>query len=66
MSSVIDANGNTIGYELRPLYQPFTFGVSDVLDVDYIIRDRKVVVRIKLKPQIERMLYDWGKEKDIN
>ena len=58
LSRIIDEKGVTIGYELRPLYRPLTFGVSDVLDVDYIKRGDKVIVKIKLIPSVERMLSD--------
>jgi len=64
LSRTLDDKGNVIGYELRPLYQPLAFGVSDVLDVDYRIKDNRVIVRIKLKPQIERMLFDGDGVKD--
>ncbi|MEW6161820.1 MAG: hypothetical protein AB1606_00635 [Nitrospirota bacterium] len=56
LSRIIDDKGNTIGYELRPLYMPFTFGVSDVLEVDYWLRDGKVKVTIRILPSIERGL----------
>ncbi|MBI5026737.1 MAG: hypothetical protein HZC12_08465 [Nitrospirae bacterium] len=58
LSRIIDEKGNTIGYELRPLYMPLTFGVSDVLDVDYRIKDGKVIITIKLIPSVEKMLRD--------
>lgn len=66
LSRILDYKGNVIGYELRPLYQLLAFGVSDVLDVDYRIKDNKVIVRIKLKPQIERMLFNGDKSKEQN
>lgn len=66
LSRILDYKGNIIGYELRPLYQPLAFGVSDVLDVDYRIKDNKVIVRIKLKQQIERMLFNGDKSKEEN
>lgn len=65
LSKILDSEGNTIGYELRPRYFPTTFGTTNVLDVDYFIRDNKVVVYIKLKPEIERMLFG-GDGKDKN
>jgi hypothetical protein len=66
LSRILDGKGNVIGYEIRPLYQPLAFGASDVLDVDYRIKDNKVIVRIRLKPQIERMLFDGDKSKEDN
>ncbi len=58
LSRIIDDKGNTIGYEVRPLYLPITFGVADVLDVDYRIKDDKVIVKIRLIPSVEKMLSD--------
>ena len=56
VSKIVDSKGNTIGYEVRPLYIPFVFGRSDVLDVDYLLKGNKVEVRIKIIPAIERAL----------
>ncbi|BCB97272.1 hypothetical protein JZK55_21940 [Dissulfurispira thermophila] len=66
ISKILDYKDNIIGYEIRPLYQPLAFGTSDVLDVDYRIKNNKVIVRIKLKPEIERMLFDGDKSKEDN
>ncbi len=54
LSRISDETGTVIGYEMRPLYQPFTFGFSDVLDINYRIKDNKVLVWIKLLPSVER------------
>jgi hypothetical protein len=56
LSKIIDDKGNTIGYEVRPLYLPFVFGRSDVLQVDYSLKGEKVKVIIKIIPSIERAL----------
>jgi hypothetical protein len=56
LSKIIDDKGNTIGYEVRPLYLPFVFGRSDVLEVDYSLKGDKVRVTIKIIPSIERAL----------
>lgn len=55
LSRIIDTDGSTIGYEVRPYYDPLALGTSDVIDVAYLIKDRKVQVNIRLKPEIERM-----------
>ena len=47
LSKIVDANGNTIGYEVRPLYNPSTFGTPDILDVDYKMTDDKVIVYVR-------------------
>lgn len=55
LSRIIDNKSNTIGYELRPLYLPFVFGVSDVMEVDYWLKEGgRVKVMIMLVPSIER------------
>jgi hypothetical protein len=55
LSRIIDNNGNTIGYEIRPLYLPFYFGVSDILDVYYWLKENgRVKVTIKLIPSVEK------------
>jgi hypothetical protein len=56
ISGILDDKGNTIGYELRPLYMPPVFGRSDVLEVDYWLKDEKVKVTIRIFPSIERAL----------
>lgn len=58
LSRIFDNKGNTIGYEVRPLYLQITFGVDDVLDVDYRLKNDKVVVKIRLLPSVERILFD--------
>jgi hypothetical protein len=54
LRSVLDETGTVIGYELRPLYLPFVYGTSDVLDIDYRSRGEKVIVTIRLKPFLEQ------------
>lgn len=60
----ITLSGRVIGYELRPLYDPLSYGLSDVLDIDYRLKDKNIMVRIKLLPQIERMLHDGDRQRD--
>jgi hypothetical protein len=56
---VLDPEGNTIGYELRPLYSPIDFGRDDVLTIMHkLTKDNKVLVFIRLDRDIERMLSD--------
>ena len=56
VSKIINSKGNTIGYEVMPLYLPFVFGRSNVLEVDYSLKDDKVKVTIRITPSIERAL----------
>ncbi|MDI6889740.1 MAG: hypothetical protein QMC83_02205 [Thermodesulfovibrionales bacterium] len=57
LSRIIDDKGNTIGYELRPLYYPFVHGRDDVLEVYYRIKNDKVIVEIRLIPEIFNTLF---------
>jgi hypothetical protein len=52
LSKIMDDRDCIIGFELRPLYQPITYGISDVLDVHYKMKDRKVIVSVSLKPSV--------------
>jgi hypothetical protein len=58
MSSIISPDGQTLGYEIRPIYSPFRYGVADVLYTNYRISGNKVIITIRLVPSVERMLYD--------
>jgi len=53
LRGIIDGNSNVLGYELRPLYLPLTFGTDDVLDIEYRMRRNKIAVIIRLKPLIQ-------------
>jgi len=61
MSKIVDREGAITGYELRPLYAPYKYGMMDVLDVHYWLRDSKVTVYIKLDPDIERAIENSGR-----
>jgi len=54
LSGILDKDGSPIGYEVRPLYSPLDFGYTDVLDIVYTLRDRKVTARIRLIRELER------------
>jgi hypothetical protein len=64
MSGISDPAGALIGYEVRPLYSPIRFGMYDVLNIQYVMRDGKVVVYIKLDPMVEMELRDEGGRDD--
>lgn len=54
--SIIAPTGDIIGYEIRPLYHTFAFGLDDVLNVYYRLKDNTVIISIALDPQVERIL----------
>jgi hypothetical protein len=56
LSRVFDQNGKTIGYEVRPFYNPICYGLTDVLDVSYWNKNGKIVIRIRLYPAVEKQL----------
>jgi hypothetical protein len=61
LSKIINGRGSVIGFEVRPLYWPFIYGVSDVMEVNYWPKgDGRVKVTIKLIPSVERLRYPFG------
>ena len=57
LSRITDENDRLLGYELRPLYQSITtYGYSDVLDVYYELKDKKVVINVRLKRDVEKAI----------
>lgn len=55
--AILDEKGKAIGYEIRPLYRPLTYGETDVLDIGYALnKSGKVFVIIRLKPAVEEQL----------
>ena len=51
---IVDKEGNTIGFEIRPLYAPEMYGISDVMDTFYTMADDGTVrALISLKEQIK-------------
>lgn len=59
VSSIIDNKGKIIGYEFRPLYSPSEFGMFNVLEIDYLLSDGIVTVKIDLVPEIKyRRFFD--------
>jgi hypothetical protein len=55
-----DGSGGTIGYEVRALYFPFEFGISDVLLVHYALIDGTVRAYVKIDPDVERAIESSG------
>ncbi len=53
MRAILDERSLVIGYEVRPLYLPVTFGMDDILDVDYVLRGDKVITTIRIERSVE-------------
>lgn len=62
LRSIRDEKGEIVGYELRPLYLPITFGTDDVLDINYWLKEDNVLVYVKLKPSLERRRNGFDRE----
>ena len=55
-SKVLDSNGRLVAYEIRPLYNQITFGVSDVMYINYLLgQANNVVVHINLHNRVQRI-----------
>ncbi|MEW5746436.1 MAG: hypothetical protein AB1805_13475 [Nitrospirota bacterium] len=65
LSRIVDRTGAVIGYEMRPLYMPFTFGHTDILDIDYWTRGSTVNISVRLIPSVERIREGGGLFIDI-
>lgn len=61
LGRITDDKGNAIGYEIRPLYLPFYFGVSDIFEIYYWLKENgRIKVTIKLIPFVERRRFPAG------
>ena len=56
ISKIIDKQDRILGYELRPFYRDTRFRVPDVLNVSYVLKEKKVVIYIRLKNYIKKQL----------
>lgn len=55
-SEIIDGE-NMFGYELKPIYFPWIYGIMEPLETAYKKEDDKITVFIKLNPVVERQIY---------
>jgi hypothetical protein len=62
LSKIPDGSGGTVGYEVRALYFPLEFGISDVLLVRYELVDGAVRVYVQIDPDVERAIESWGSD----
>lgn len=54
---ILDDQGSVIGYEVRPLYDPLAYGISNVLVVQYWVKEGGIVkVTINLHPTAREYL----------
>jgi len=61
LTKIIGPKGDIIGFELRPLYMPFVYGTSDVLDIHYWPKkEGKVRVTIALILSLKSLKFHPG------
>jgi hypothetical protein len=53
LKRIIDEKGEIIGYEIKPLYNILRFGMHDILDVHYRIKDKTVSVTVDVKRNLK-------------
>lgn len=58
--SVIRDKDNIYGYELKPIYFPWIFGILEPLETAYRKKDNTITIFIRLHPQVERQIYFNG------
>ncbi|HMK60672.1 MAG TPA: hypothetical protein VK452_05945 [Dissulfurispiraceae bacterium] len=62
---IVAPDGGTIGYEIRPLYMPTTYGREDVMYINYFLKNgNKVEVHIHLYPDVEQKIMTGGGRSD--
>jgi hypothetical protein len=61
LTKIISPGGDIVGFELRPLYIPFVYGTSDVLDIYYWPKkEGKIKVTITLIPSLKSLKFHPG------
>lgn len=53
----IKDGANIVGYELKPIYFPWIYGIMEPLDTSYKKDNNTITVFIKLNPIVERQIY---------
>jgi len=61
LRKIIGPDNVVLGYEVRPLYDPLSYGAAEVLYADYRLKGDKVVVRIRLDRSVEMRPQDGGR-----
>lgn len=60
LSRILDPKGAVIGYELRPIYNPTEFGVSDVMNIHYWLKAKTISITIELIPMVKKKFQHLG------
>lgn len=57
LRKILAPDGTLIGYEMRPLYHIQKFGTADILNVNYRLREKEVLVSVDINRDIEDRIY---------
>jgi hypothetical protein len=61
LTEIISPGGDIVGFELRPLYLPFVYGKSDVLDIYYWPKkEGKIKVTVTIIPSLKSLKFNPG------
>ncbi|MGB9821909.1 hypothetical protein [Thermodesulfovibrio sp.] len=58
--SEISFKGKNVGYELKPIYFPWVFGLLEPVETVYKKEGDSILIFIRLNPNVERQLYFGG------
>lgn len=53
-------SGDILGYELKPIYLPWIFGILEPLETIYKKDGNEIKIFIRLNPRVERQIYGGG------
>ena len=56
----VASTGQLIGYEIRPLYQPFVYGMPDVLTTCYTLKGKTVSMYVEINPFLKNRRFSGG------
>lgn len=58
-SKIVEGN-YIFGYEIKPIYYPWIFGILEPVETTYKKEDSYINVFIKLNPRVEKQIYNGG------
>ncbi len=64
LKKIVAEDNRVIGYELRPHYDSFVYGITEPLSVYYRIKGDKVRIDLRLDPSVEHMLREGNDKPD--
>ena len=59
-------SGKIVGYEIKPLYFPWVFGILEPVDTVYKKQENSIIIFIRLNPRVEKQLYNGGNSERLD